>query len=106
MAVPPQQAPRERNERRVSGVRGTQCYDLLTRLHTRYWLEYGAAFERIAEDPTVRVVVVSSALEKAFSAGVDRAWNRFASSLTTTNAAQYPTSSHPRGTQTPRVAHY
>jgi delta(3,5)-delta(2,4)-dienoyl-CoA isomerase len=84
MAVPPQQAPRERNERRVSGVRGTQCCDLLTRLHTRYWLEYGAAFERIAEDPTVRVVVVSSALEKAFSAGVDRAWNRFASSLITT----------------------
>ncbi|KAI9437304.1 ClpP/crotonase [Lactarius indigo] len=39
-----------------------------------YWLEYGAAFDRIAEDPTVRVVVLSSALEKVFSAGVDRAW--------------------------------
>ncbi|KAI9431424.1 ClpP/crotonase, partial [Lactarius indigo] len=36
-----------------------------------YWLEYGAAFDRIAEDPTVRVVVLSSALEKVFSAGVD-----------------------------------
>jgi delta(3,5)-delta(2,4)-dienoyl-CoA isomerase len=40
-------------------------------MNGEYWLEYGAAFERIAEDPTVRVVVVSSALEKAFSAGVD-----------------------------------
>lgn len=36
-----------------------------------YWLEYGAAFDRIAEDPTVRVVVLSSALEKVFSAGLD-----------------------------------
>lgn len=48
---------------------------LTTRLHKkRYWREYGAAFDRIAEDPTVRVIVVSSALEKAFSAGIDRAW--------------------------------
>lgn len=51
-----------------------RSFVLTTRLHEkRYWREYGAAFERIAEDPTVRVIVVSSALEKAFSAGVDRA---------------------------------
>ncbi|KAF8472261.1 ClpP/crotonase [Russula ochroleuca] len=37
----------------------------------RFWREYGTAFDRIADDPTVRVVVLSSALEKAFSAGVD-----------------------------------
>ncbi|KAF8266382.1 ClpP/crotonase [Lactarius quietus] len=40
-------------------------------MNGEYWLEYGAAFDRIAEDPTVRVIVLSSALEKAFSAGVD-----------------------------------
>ena len=51
-----------------------RSFVLTTRLHEkRYWREYGAAFERIAEDPTVRVIVVSSALEKAFSAGIDRA---------------------------------
>ncbi|KAH9021652.1 ClpP/crotonase-like domain-containing protein [Lactarius deliciosus] len=36
-----------------------------------YWLEYGTVFDRISEDPTVRVVVLSSALEKVFSAGLD-----------------------------------
>ncbi|KAI0246869.1 ClpP/crotonase [Lactifluus subvellereus] len=36
-----------------------------------FWREYGAAFDRIADDPTVRVVVLSSAVAKAFSAGVD-----------------------------------
>jgi hypothetical protein len=40
---------------------------------TRFWREYGAAFDCIAEDPTVRVVVLSSANEKVFSAGIDRA---------------------------------
>ena len=39
----------------------------------RFWSEYGAAFDLISEDDTVRVVVLSSALEKTFSAGVDRA---------------------------------
>ena len=39
----------------------------------RFWREYGAAFDLISEDNTVRVVVLSSALEKTFSAGVDRA---------------------------------
>ncbi|KAF8502688.1 ClpP/crotonase [Russula emetica] len=37
----------------------------------RFWREYGAAFDLISEDNTVRVVVLSSALEKTFSAGVD-----------------------------------
>lgn len=45
-----------------------------THANKRYWLEYDAVFRRIAEDPTVRIIVLSSALEKAFSAGVDRAY--------------------------------
>ncbi|KAH9970671.1 ClpP/crotonase [Russula compacta] len=40
-------------------------------LNEQFWHEYGTAFDHIAEDPTVRVVVLSSAVEKAFSAGVD-----------------------------------
>jgi enoyl-CoA hydratase/carnithine racemase len=92
-----------------------QCYATEARFTAqRYWLEYGAAFDRIAEDPTVRVVVLSSALEKAFSAGVDRAWIIHPLLFLTPNASdgnqsnahthQYPTSSHSRRTQTPRAA--
>ncbi|KAI0298770.1 ClpP/crotonase-like domain-containing protein [Multifurca ochricompacta] len=36
-----------------------------------FWREYGTAFDQIGQDPTVRVVVLSSAVDKAFSAGVD-----------------------------------
>jgi len=39
----------------------------------RFWREYGAVFDHIADDTTVRVVVLSSAVNKAFSAGIDRA---------------------------------
>ncbi|KAH9960036.1 ClpP/crotonase [Lactifluus volemus] len=39
--------------------------------NTALWREYGAVFDSIANDPTVRVVVLSSAVTKAFSAGVD-----------------------------------
>jgi len=39
----------------------------------RFWREYGAVFDHIADDTTVRVVVLSSAMNKAFSAGIDRA---------------------------------
>ena len=42
-------------------------------VRNRFWREYGAAFDLISEDNSVRVVVLSSALEKTFSAGVDRA---------------------------------
>ncbi|TFY66857.1 hypothetical protein EVG20_g4239 [Dentipellis fragilis] len=37
----------------------------------RFWREYGVAFSMIAQDADVRVVVLSSAVKKAFSAGVD-----------------------------------
>ncbi|KAI9461067.1 ClpP/crotonase [Russula earlei] len=36
-----------------------------------FWREYGAVFDQIAVDANVRVVVLSSAVQKAFSAGVD-----------------------------------
>ncbi|KAH9963647.1 ClpP/crotonase [Russula dissimulans] len=36
-----------------------------------FWREYGAVFDHIADDTTVRVVVLSSAVDKAFSAGID-----------------------------------
>ncbi|KAI0041376.1 ClpP/crotonase [Auriscalpium vulgare] len=36
-----------------------------------FWREYGSAFDLIGSDPDVRVVVLSSAVKKAFSAGVD-----------------------------------
>ncbi|KAI0059774.1 ClpP/crotonase [Artomyces pyxidatus] len=39
-----------------------------------FWHEYGAAFDHISTDPGVRVVVLSSSLKKAFSAGVDLAF--------------------------------
>ncbi|KAI0259294.1 ClpP/crotonase [Gloeopeniophorella convolvens] len=38
-----------------------------------FWREYGAAFDRIAQDPTVRVIVLSSRMKKVFCAGVDLA---------------------------------
>lgn len=38
----------------------------------RFWREYGTLFDDIAKDPTIRAVVLSSGLQKAFSAGVDR----------------------------------
>ncbi|KAI0298769.1 ClpP/crotonase [Multifurca ochricompacta] len=41
--------------------------------HEEFWREYGAAFDRIAQDSSVRVIVLSSRMQKAFSAGVDLA---------------------------------
>lgn len=35
------------------------------------WLEYGKIFEQLSDDPEVRVVVLSAAGERAFTAGLD-----------------------------------
>ena len=38
----------------------------------RMWKEYGALFDKLAEDPSdVRVVVLSSSIPKHFTAGLD-----------------------------------
>lgn len=42
------------------------------RLFLRFWREYGALFDKLAEDPSdIRVVVLSSSLPKLFTAGLD-----------------------------------
>jgi Delta3,5-Delta2,4-dienoyl-CoA isomerase len=37
----------------------------------RFWTEFGCVFDAISKDPTVRAVVLASALPKIFSAGID-----------------------------------
>ncbi|PSR83809.1 hypothetical protein PHLCEN_2v5623 [Hermanssonia centrifuga] len=39
--------------------------------HEPFWVEYGHVFDKIGQDPTVRVVVLASTLPKVFSAGID-----------------------------------
>lgn len=39
--------------------------------HEAYWTELGQVFDNISKDPSVRAVVLSSALPKLFSAGID-----------------------------------
>jgi len=36
-----------------------------------YWNEYGHIFDKLSQDPDVRVVVLASGLQKLFSAGID-----------------------------------
>lgn len=37
----------------------------------RFWLEFGRVFDDIGKDPSVRAVVLASAIPKIFSAGID-----------------------------------
>ncbi|KAI0770920.1 ClpP/crotonase [Trametes elegans] len=39
--------------------------------HEPFWMELGQIFDKISQDPTVRAVVLASALPKLFSAGID-----------------------------------
>lgn len=39
---------------------------------TRSWTEFGVIFDKISHEPSIRVVVLASALSKYFSAGIDR----------------------------------
>lgn len=40
--------------------------------HRRLWTDFGRTFDSIAREPSVRAVVLASALPKGFSAGIDR----------------------------------
>ncbi|KAI0736029.1 ClpP/crotonase [Earliella scabrosa] len=40
-------------------------------LHQLFWTELGDVFDKLGEEPAVRVVVLASALDKLFSAGID-----------------------------------
>jgi len=40
-------------------------------LHTLFWLEIGRVFRLASSDPHVRCVVLASAVDKAFTAGLD-----------------------------------
>ena len=37
----------------------------------RFWTELGKIFDKFGEEPSVRAVVLASALPKLFSAGID-----------------------------------
>ncbi|KAI0653813.1 ClpP/crotonase [Cubamyces menziesii] len=39
--------------------------------HEPFWIELGQVFDKISQEPTVRAVVLASALPKLFSAGID-----------------------------------
>ena len=54
----------------VSSVRAT-CINLSLRSPPRFWTELGNVFDKLGEEPAVRVVVLASALDKLFSAGID-----------------------------------
>lgn len=47
-----------------------ECRDP-ARLTPRFWMELRAIVDRVSYDPMVRVIVLSSALDKFFTAGLD-----------------------------------
>ncbi len=40
--------------------------------HRRFWTELGNVFDAISNEPSIRAVVLASALPKLFCAGIDR----------------------------------
>ena len=54
----------------VSSIRVT-CISLSLKSLPRFWTELGNVFDKLGEEPAVRVVVLASALDKLFSAGID-----------------------------------